>query len=296
MTQIVITGLAAGSIVYDQKQGVRRELNRTVFSIMGTSFNSAVNKEESKKKIDITSSIKNPINQQPQVVKPPTNVASNEPVKEEKKAPVKQQPKDDGFNLLASQNQEIINQNFDNLMKNINLDNVMNNNINNQINNTKQVAGSSFGPLIDNNKHSEIHNKYIDKLPNINIYSIANFNNAYGLIKTNETSSELEHYKTNFSNNTFFTSSSLKLNSIADLKKQNDFDDEGLTAQIEVDIVDELRSKKDQIIRMKEKLDRYDYSTSTQVAPISIDTNNFIYRAVLRDGDSYYRAFIFSYI
>lgn len=272
--------------------------NAIVDDLFDFGGNSAVNKQESEKKIDITSPIKNPINQQPQVVKPPTNVVSNEPVKEEKKAPVKQQPKDDKFNLLASQNQEIINQNFDNLMKNINLDNVMNNNIinDNHINNTKQVAGSSFGPLIDNNNHSEINNKYIDKLPNINIYSIANFNNAYGLIKTNETSSELEHYKTNFSNNTFFSSSSLKLNSIADLKKQNDFDDEGLTAQIEVDIVDELRSKKDQIIRIKEKLDRYDYSTSTQVAPMSIDTNNFIYRAVLRDGDSYYRAFIFSYI
>lgn len=45
MAGIVITGLTAGSIVYDQNQDFRRELNRTVFSIMGTSFNSAVNKE-----------------------------------------------------------------------------------------------------------------------------------------------------------------------------------------------------------------------------------------------------------
>ena len=45
MAGIVITGLAAGSIVYDQNQDFRRELNRTVFSIMGTSFNGAVNKE-----------------------------------------------------------------------------------------------------------------------------------------------------------------------------------------------------------------------------------------------------------
>ena len=189
---------------------------------------------------------------------------------------------------------------------------------NNQINkkSTFKLFSQLNNDIIQNvnnnsNNHDEFESKIKDSMieeikpPAINIYEIDKLDKPHGIVNKEENKGNLEEKKNKFFKDIFFTSFEQKcIPTTKNLKPKEDLDEEVLQVAVEIDIFDQIKNREE--LRQKVQRDLVNYENVKKNIHLCLNISQVFqefncedyvkYRKVYKDGDSFFRAFMFSYL
>lgn len=163
----------------------------------------------------------------------------------------------------------------------------------------------------NSNNHDEFESRIKDSMieeikpPAINIYEIDKFDEPHGIVNKKESKRNLEEKKNNFFKDIFFTGVEQKcIPTTKNLKPKEDLDEDVLKVAVEIDIFDQIKDREE--LRQKVKRDLVNYENVKKNIHLCLNISQVFqefncedyikYRKVYKDGDSFFRAFMFSYL
>lgn len=227
-----------------------------------------------------------------------------------------------------SHNQKAVANDINNIFSNINSANTKaqplinsSNNDNNEISNKdppmkkstfnllnsqmQDIANNNYKILNNLNFNNDNQQDKVSPCPQINIFTIEKYDDPHGMIDSIESMEYKNEKIKNFEEDSHFTSIPVfSIPTITRLEKLSELDEETLTSQVELDLMDELQNEEALEESIFTKLNEYENLKKDLFRNFNIsqcyqkfDSKDYQnYRIVYKDGDSFYRAFMFSYI